>query len=150
MKIHYCQCYPAPLQLLQRGLFPCTPTAPTLAVDLKMLEFTCKLFLRVAPNNTAWCDALESFLGGCKYKLTTRVSYRSDHILLVLMRGLIRIHYSDTLATHYYGTIALLTTPTNTSKIYWIHIDQIEGRVCGLHLRLTAYRIFQFTDLCNL
>ena len=38
-QIHYCQCYPTPLQLLQCGLFPCTPTAPTLAVDLKMLEF---------------------------------------------------------------------------------------------------------------
>src|SRR5229473_333454 len=75
MQIHYCQCYPAALQLLRHGLFPCTPTAPTLAVDLKMLEFACKLFLRVAPNNTAWCDMVESILGGRKYKLTTRVSY---------------------------------------------------------------------------
>ena len=84
-QIHYCQCYPAPLQLLQRGLFPCTPTAPTLAVDLKMLEFARELFLRVAPNNTAWCDTLESFLGGRRYKLTTRVSYQSDYILFLLM-----------------------------------------------------------------
>jgi hypothetical protein len=51
-----------------------------------MLAFTRELFLRVAPNNTGWCDTLESFLGGCKYKLTTRVSYKNDHILLV-MRG---------------------------------------------------------------
>lgn len=86
-QVRYCPCYPAPLQLLQRGLFPCTPTAPTLAVDLKVLEFVRELFLRVAPNNTAWCDALESFLDGRKYKMTTRVSYRNKsngHILFVL------------------------------------------------------------------
>ncbi|KAI0245173.1 hypothetical protein BJV78DRAFT_1112135, partial [Lactifluus subvellereus] len=54
------------------GFFPCTPTAPTLAVNLKMLEFAHELFLRVAPNNTAWCNTLKSFLGACKYKLMTQ------------------------------------------------------------------------------
>ncbi|KAI0245233.1 hypothetical protein BJV78DRAFT_1140114, partial [Lactifluus subvellereus] len=56
IQIHYCECFTAPLQLLQHRLFPCAPTAPTLAVDLKMLKFTCELFLGVALNNTTWCD----------------------------------------------------------------------------------------------
>jgi hypothetical protein len=63
------------MQLLQHGLFPYTPTAPTLAVDLKMLEFTHKLFLRIAPNNTAWCEMLKGILSAHKYKLMTQVSY---------------------------------------------------------------------------
>jgi hypothetical protein len=49
--------------------------APTLAVNLKMLEFARELFLQVAPNNTAWCDTLKSFLGSRRYKLTTQVRY---------------------------------------------------------------------------
>ncbi|KZT05184.1 uncharacterized protein LAESUDRAFT_656273 [Laetiporus sulphureus 93-53] len=32
-----CQCSRATLQLLSRGLFPCMPHAPTLAVDLNLL-----------------------------------------------------------------------------------------------------------------
>ncbi|KAF9231233.1 hypothetical protein BU15DRAFT_56419 [Melanogaster broomeanus] len=35
-----CPCHPAPQQLIQQGLFPCSPVAPSLAVSLSMLEFT--------------------------------------------------------------------------------------------------------------
>lgn len=38
-----------------------------------MLDFARELFLRLAPNNTGWCDTLESFLNSRKYKLHTRV-----------------------------------------------------------------------------
>ncbi|KII83586.1 hypothetical protein PLICRDRAFT_119196 [Plicaturopsis crispa FD-325 SS-3] len=71
-----CPCKPAATQLLNRGLFPCAPHAPTLAVDLRMLEFVTSLFLRMAPNATAWCDTLESFLDGRGYKLDSRNSIR--------------------------------------------------------------------------
>ena len=121
MQIHYCQCYPVALQLLRRGLFPCTPTAPMLAVNLKMLEFAHKLILRVTPNNTAWCDTVESILGGRKYKLTTQVSYRNDHILFafdLVIEHLNRILYDDALAMHYYGIITSSTTPIISSRIY--------------------------------
>ena len=74
IEIEICDCRPAALHLLSRGLFPCAPTAPTLAVDLNMLDFVRELFLRIPPNNSAWCDTLESFLGDRRYKLTTRVS----------------------------------------------------------------------------
>jgi hypothetical protein len=73
IEIHSCECSPAALQLLRRGLFPCAPIAPTLAVDLKVLEFVRELFVRMPPNTTAWCETLEAFLGNQGYKLKTRV-----------------------------------------------------------------------------
>jgi hypothetical protein len=75
IEIHACQCSPAALQLLSCGYFPCAPIAPTLAVDLKMLEFVRELFVRMPPNTTAWCEPLEAFLRNCAYKLTTRVRF---------------------------------------------------------------------------
>jgi hypothetical protein len=61
------------LQLLSCGYFPCAPLAPTLAVDLKILEFVRELFVRMPPNTTSWCETLEAFLGSQGYKLKTRV-----------------------------------------------------------------------------
>lgn len=69
-----CSCSPAALQLLSRGFFPCAPNAPTLAVDLNVLQLVNELFVRTPPNVTAWADTLEAFLDIRGYKLTTRVS----------------------------------------------------------------------------
>ncbi|KAG1781440.1 hypothetical protein EV702DRAFT_962436 [Suillus placidus] len=69
-----CPCFPAPLQLLHRGLFPCAPVAPSLAVDLRVLEFVHLLFICQSPNHTAWCNAVETFLDGMGYMLTSMVS----------------------------------------------------------------------------
>ncbi|KAG1845352.1 hypothetical protein F4604DRAFT_1884323 [Suillus subluteus] len=87
-----CPCSPAPLQLLHRGLFPCTPLAPSLAVDLRLLEFVRLLFLRQSPNQTVWCDALETFLDGMKYKLRLKNSLRR--------------HFSN--AFHWYQVLTVL------------------------------------------
>ncbi|KII82649.1 hypothetical protein PLICRDRAFT_66933, partial [Plicaturopsis crispa FD-325 SS-3] len=76
IEISVCACRPAALQLLRRGLFPCAPIAPSLAVDVRMLEFVTTLFVRMPPNATAWCDTLESFLDGRGYKLDSRDSLR--------------------------------------------------------------------------
>ncbi|KAF4602848.1 hypothetical protein EYR40_006066 [Pleurotus pulmonarius] len=57
-----CPCRPAARQLVETGMFPCAPVQPTLAVDIRVLEFVSQLFLHLPPNNTAWCAALESFL----------------------------------------------------------------------------------------
>lgn len=81
LEIRVCACTTAALQLLNRGLFPCAPVAPTLAVDMKLLELVRELFLRMPPNVTAWCDTLESFLGERRYKLATRVSRYIVHLL---------------------------------------------------------------------
>ncbi|KAK7444534.1 hypothetical protein VKT23_015212 [Stygiomarasmius scandens] len=56
-------------QLIQSGLFPCAPKQPTLAVDVRMLDFVSRLFLRVSPNHTAWCSAVEDFLRCQGYRL---------------------------------------------------------------------------------
>ncbi|EDR07472.1 uncharacterized protein LACBIDRAFT_327986 [Laccaria bicolor S238N-H82] len=37
-----------------------------------MVQFVNELFVNAAPNTTAWCETLETFLGNRRYKLTTR------------------------------------------------------------------------------
>ena len=69
-----CGCSPAAQQLVSQGLFPCAPLAPSLAVDITLLQFTQALFVRLPPNTTLFCDTLEYFLEARGYKLTTRVS----------------------------------------------------------------------------
>lgn len=68
-----CTCSPAQL-LLSRGLFPCAPLEPSLAVDINMLDFVNHLFVRTAPNVTAWSDTVETFLLNRNYTLQARVS----------------------------------------------------------------------------
>ncbi|KAF8867706.1 hypothetical protein CPB84DRAFT_1666180, partial [Gymnopilus junonius] len=75
-KLVVCTCTEPALQLLSKGLFPCAPTEPSLAVDLNVLDFAKELFVNAAPNTTAWCETLEGFLGSCKFKLTTRNTLR--------------------------------------------------------------------------
>ncbi|KAG2158717.1 uncharacterized protein EDB93DRAFT_1237960 [Suillus bovinus] len=99
-----CPCLPAPLQLLHCRFFPCTPVAPSLAVDLQLLEFVHLRFLHRSPNQTAWCDALETFLDGMKYKLRLKNSLQcrfsnafhwyqvltvlaQDHISMLIVRS---------------------------------------------------------------
>ncbi|KAF9231219.1 hypothetical protein BU15DRAFT_31468, partial [Melanogaster broomeanus] len=72
--IAYCACRPSPVILISRGLFLSSPVAPSIAVDLRVLEFVKKLFVWMTPNTTAWCEALESFFDGQGYKLKTKVS----------------------------------------------------------------------------
>ncbi|KAG1751734.1 hypothetical protein EDB19DRAFT_1628419 [Suillus lakei] len=67
-----CPCFPAPLQLLHCSLFPCTPLAPSLTVNLRVLEFVRLLFVHQSPNQTTWCDAVETFLDGMGYKLSCK------------------------------------------------------------------------------
>jgi len=37
--VKVCTCSEVALQLLEKGLFPCAPSLPSLAVDLEMLDF---------------------------------------------------------------------------------------------------------------
>lgn len=60
--LQVCTCRTAPIQLIERGLFPCAPVWPTLAVCLNMLEFVSQLFLHLAPNERAWVTTLEMYL----------------------------------------------------------------------------------------
>ncbi|KAI6032412.1 hypothetical protein EDC04DRAFT_2868938 [Pisolithus marmoratus] len=72
IKITFWSCAPAPVQLISYGLFPCSPVYPSLAVDLHVLELVRNLIACMTPNTAAWCEALESFLDGHGYKLTTK------------------------------------------------------------------------------
>ncbi|KAF8173383.1 hypothetical protein K438DRAFT_1610872 [Mycena galopus ATCC 62051] len=68
-----CHCQSAPEQLLRAELFPCSPTHPSLTVDIGLLDFVMWLFVNIPPNNTGICHMLEGFLGSRGYKLTTKV-----------------------------------------------------------------------------
>jgi hypothetical protein len=46
---------------------------PTLAIDLRVLEFVMALFLNMPPNNTALTKTLETYLDSMGYKLVNRV-----------------------------------------------------------------------------
>lgn len=63
------ECSKAAVQLVRSGLFPCSPIYPTLAVDIRVLDFVRRLFLRIAPNYTAWCNAATDFLAAQGYRL---------------------------------------------------------------------------------
>ncbi|KAF9229891.1 hypothetical protein BU15DRAFT_57765, partial [Melanogaster broomeanus] len=57
-------------------LFGSSPVAPSIAVDFRVLELVKKLFVRMTPNTTAWCEALESFFDSQGYKLKSKNSLR--------------------------------------------------------------------------
>ncbi|KAJ3978980.1 hypothetical protein F5890DRAFT_1421989 [Lentinula detonsa] len=64
-----CQCRTAATQLMRLGLFGCAPIFPSLAVDIRLLDFVTRLFLRISPNVTAFCSAIEDFLKSQGYQL---------------------------------------------------------------------------------
>ncbi|KIJ17290.1 hypothetical protein PAXINDRAFT_10133 [Paxillus involutus ATCC 200175] len=58
------------------GLFGCAPIAPSLAVDLRLLQFMKTLFVCLTPNTTVWCEVLAVFLQERGYGLTTQDNLR--------------------------------------------------------------------------
>ncbi|KAF9058419.1 hypothetical protein BDP27DRAFT_1148168, partial [Rhodocollybia butyracea] len=50
IQLAICACHPAPVLVVDRGLFPCAPLHPTLAVDIRHLDFVTRYFLRTSPN----------------------------------------------------------------------------------------------------
>ncbi len=57
-----CECYPAGVQLVEMGYFPCAPVRPTLAFDINLLEFVTIGSHHMAPNVTGWSSVLQYFL----------------------------------------------------------------------------------------
>ncbi|KAH6873968.1 hypothetical protein BKA70DRAFT_1129478 [Coprinopsis sp. MPI-PUGE-AT-0042] len=70
-----CSCSPGP-NLVAIGYFPSSPTRPSVAVDIQMLEFMAELFVRSPPNVTAWSCALEVSLESLGYKLASTDTLR--------------------------------------------------------------------------
>ncbi|KDR80500.1 hypothetical protein GALMADRAFT_62166 [Galerina marginata CBS 339.88] len=110
-KVVLCTCTEPALQLLSRGLFPCAPSEPTLAVDLNVLEFARGLFVNAAPNTTAWCETLEGFLSSRDFKLATRNSLRG--------------RFGN--ALHWYATL----TDTKNLAIR-DYLDQVRGSILAM------------------
>ncbi|KAF9060551.1 hypothetical protein BDP27DRAFT_1169169, partial [Rhodocollybia butyracea] len=63
------ECTKASVQLVHSGLFPCSPIFPTLAVDIRVLDFIWRFFLQIVPNYTAWCGTATDFLATQGYYL---------------------------------------------------------------------------------
>ena len=57
-----CDCYPAAVQLVDIGYFPCAPVRPTLAIDINLLEFVTLASHNMAPNVMGWSNTLQEFL----------------------------------------------------------------------------------------
>ncbi|KAJ7111122.1 hypothetical protein C8R46DRAFT_932834 [Mycena filopes] len=76
VRITPCECWTAPQQLLERGAFACAPLRPGLAVNVQFLEFTIKLFVRIAPNKSAMVGALQDHLRNLGYKLPNEDAMR--------------------------------------------------------------------------
>lgn len=71
-----------------------------------MLDFVQELFVNAAPNLTAWCNTLESFLNSRKFKLTTRVCILlicGDNTNLYIQQNSLRGRFGNTL--HWYATL---------------------------------------------
>ncbi|KAJ7430688.1 hypothetical protein B0H11DRAFT_2391891 [Mycena galericulata] len=76
VEIRICPCSLAAPQLLRRGFFPSAPLEPSLAVELRVLEFVMQLFLNMPPNNTAMTKTLETYLDSMGFKLENRDALR--------------------------------------------------------------------------
>ncbi|THU96080.1 hypothetical protein K435DRAFT_858916 [Dendrothele bispora CBS 962.96] len=70
IQVPYCaNCDLVAVDLVRSGLFPCAPFRPSLAVDIRMLDFVTRLFLRISPNHTAWCNTIGDYLSSQGYRI---------------------------------------------------------------------------------
>ncbi|KAJ3717495.1 hypothetical protein C8R42DRAFT_587027 [Lentinula raphanica] len=69
IQLNICACRTAAVQLVERGLFPCAPLQPSLAVDMRVLDFVSRLFLRISPNTTALANTIHDFLCSQGYNM---------------------------------------------------------------------------------
>ncbi|EEB99623.1 hypothetical protein MPER_00665 [Moniliophthora perniciosa FA553] len=83
-------------------VFHDAPLAPALAVDMRVLEFVSKLFLRVPPNHTAWCETLQDFLESSGYQLHGKDPLRRRFANALqwygTMKNAVETHVKNTLA----------------------------------------------------
>jgi hypothetical protein len=80
IEVTICQCRPAPDQLIAQGLFPCAPIQPSLAADIKLLEFMSASSIHLTLNLTGWASLLEEFWELNGFALKFEVSRSSLHL----------------------------------------------------------------------
>lgn len=125
VSLSICQCTPAPTALLNRGYMACAPTHPTLAVDLRLLEFARMQFLHMVPNSTGWCGALEAFLSSLGYKLKLRVSFSLAAYTNVSDSQAFRTVSAADSPAPFAGTTSFAMLLRSGSKVFWM------TRVCS-------------------
>ncbi|KAI6100036.1 hypothetical protein EV401DRAFT_2061677 [Pisolithus croceorrhizus] len=118
---------PAPVCLMQHGLFASSPFAPTLAVDLRVLAFLEKLFVHLTPNTTAWCEALESFLDVQGYKLQSKDSLHWQFSNAYHWYTVLRIYVEDHLAAFVHSF-----TPPSVEQVPGSHPSNYSQSCCPL------------------
>ncbi|KAJ6471983.1 hypothetical protein C8R45DRAFT_936644 [Mycena sanguinolenta] len=101
VQLEICKCSTVPMQLMELGAFGCAPILPTLAVDLRVLEFTANLFLQISPNNTAFTIALERVLANMGFQLDNQNSLRRRFGNCLMWYT----HLRDRLKAYYSGVI---------------------------------------------
>jgi len=84
-----------------------------------MLLFVTKLFVRVSPNNTAWCATVEDFLKGLGYRLASAVcayffTHPSDLVLFHINQGSLRRRFG--VALMWFNSLQAATT-SHTDKV---------------------------------
>ncbi|KAJ7327954.1 hypothetical protein DFH08DRAFT_710067 [Mycena albidolilacea] len=101
LEIQVCACAPAAVQLMQLGAFGCAPILPSLAVDVRVLEFAMNLFVQISPNNTAFTNTLERVLGNMGFQLDHQNSLRRRFGNCLMwythLRNLLKAHYNSKL-----------------------------------------------------
>ncbi|KAJ3816838.1 hypothetical protein F5880DRAFT_1493836 [Lentinula raphanica] len=73
LTMNICECRSAPVQLIECGLFGSAPKELTLAVDVRVLDFVTRLFLRISPNHTGLSNTIEDFLKCQGYQMKGKV-----------------------------------------------------------------------------
>ncbi|KAJ7847125.1 hypothetical protein B0H14DRAFT_2357295, partial [Mycena olivaceomarginata] len=101
VELEVCKCTTAAVQLMQLGAFGCAPLCPSLAVDLRVLEFARNLFLQISPNNTAITLTLERVLENMGYQLEHQHSLRRRFGNALTWYT----HLCNLMKYHYQGTI---------------------------------------------
>src|SRR5260370_39342026 len=92
LKVEHCLKLPITVQLVNKGLFPCTPVQPGLAVSMVMLDWAATLFQYMALNIWAWMMMAEIMLQHEGYYFKTANSFHCCFSnMLVHYQLLIRI-----------------------------------------------------------
>ncbi|KAF8324764.1 uncharacterized protein EI90DRAFT_2877346, partial [Cantharellus anzutake] len=71
-----CSTRPAPVQLVELGMFPCAPYRPSLAVSIDMLEWVSLFFKFTTPNNRAWAATMQTILQNRGFHFDAKDSLR--------------------------------------------------------------------------
>ncbi|TFK60259.1 hypothetical protein BDN72DRAFT_779639 [Pluteus cervinus] len=138
LEIHVCECNLAATQLLSQGYFPCSPVHPTLAIDVRVLEFVVRLFSELAPNHTAWTQAMEGFLSSMGHKLegenSLRRRFQNAFRWYTHLKATIEHDINAKIDQTHYTTIdnGVLHTPPQTPSVPSSHPERTDSTTSQL------------------